>query len=149
LNDIFPYVETSGINLVALGTSYYIGNNELDAVKLDLYYTDPLIRDALIIEGIRLATLEDIIAMKIDVISRKARKKDFWDLHELINEYSLPQMIAFHQERYPYGHNAALILKNLTNFDYADNDFEPICLKGKYWEVIKLDFTEIVADFTN
>ena len=37
-------------------------------------------------------------------------------------------------------------LKNkLIDFQYADADFDPICLKGKYWELIKQDIEEEVS----
>jgi hypothetical protein len=39
----------------------------------------------------------------------------------------------------------AEILGKLTFFTQADNDFTPRCLRGKYWELIKLDFEEEVA----
>jgi hypothetical protein len=35
------------------------------------------------LDNIRMATSEEITAMKIDVILRGGRKKDFWDVHEL------------------------------------------------------------------
>lgn len=52
-------------------------------------------------DGVRLASVEDIIAMKVDAISRGGRKKDFWDLHELMEKYDLSQMLALHRERPP------------------------------------------------
>jgi hypothetical protein len=48
----------------------------------------------------------------------------FWDLHELLGNYSLEQMLCLHEERYPYDHNPNLILKNFTDFGRVDNDFE-------------------------
>jgi hypothetical protein len=142
----FPYVETSGTGMIGFGKSYNIGTNPMDAIKLDLYYTDPFIRDVLIRKSLRLASIEEIIAMKVDIVARGGRKKDFWDLHDLLDHYSIPQMIGLHQERYPYSHDAGLIKLNFTNFTIADEDFEPVCLKGKYWELIKLDFLEAMED---
>lgn len=144
----FEYVD-SFEGPVAMGKSYFIGNSADDCIKLDLFYTDPFIRPVLNVDNIRLASLDDITAMKIDVVSRVARKKDFWDLHELLECYSIPQMILLHEERYPYSHDPTEILKNFTNFEAADNDFEPICLRGKYWELIKLDFTEAIEKLNN
>lgn len=140
----FPYVSTSNIDLVGFGKSFYIGDSELDYVKLDLYYTDPFIRPVKKINNIRLADIEDIIAMKLDVVSRNGRKKDFWDLHELLEQYSISQMLEFYFERYPYGASKDQILKNLIEFEYADNDADPNCLRGKYWDLIKLDFIELL-----
>jgi len=148
LKNTFEYVD-SREGPVAMGKSYFIGNSAEDCIKLDLYYTDPFIRPALVIDNIRLATLDEITAMKVDVVSRGARKKDFWDLHELLDFYSIPQMIQLHEELYPYSHDADEITINFTNFETADNDFEPICLKGKYWELIKLDFVEAIETLNN
>jgi hypothetical protein len=142
LCNTFSYVDTSDYKVVGLGSSYYIGISEEDCVKLDLFYADNFIQDIIQIDGIRLATIEEILAMKIDVISRGGRKKDFWDIHELIDDYSIEEMFAFHKQRYPYNHDTDQIRRNFTNFKNADDDFDPICLKGKYWEIIKLDIID-------
>jgi hypothetical protein len=142
LCDTFSYVDTNDYKVVWPGKSYYIGDSEEDCVKLDLFYTDKFIQEILLIDGIRFATVEEILAMKIDVISRGGRKKDFWDIHELIDDYSIEEMFAFHKQRYPYNHDADQIRRNFTNFKNADDDFDPICLKGKHWEIVKLDIID-------
>lgn len=55
-------------------------------------------------------------------------------------------MIALHAQRYPYGHDEAVIRQNFTDFSRADEDFTPICLKGKHWELIKLDIVQSLGD---
>lgn len=144
----FQYVDVLD-GPVAMGKSYFLGSSAEDCIKLDLFYTDPFIRPVLKIDNIRLANVDDITAMKIDVVIRGARKKDFWDLHELLEYYSIPQMLLLHEERFPYLHDTNEILRNFTSFEIADNDFEPICLKGKYWELIKLDFVEAIDKLKN
>ena len=52
--------------------------------------------------------------------------------------------LSLHKERYEYSHEREEIIANFTNFENADNDFEPLCLKGKFWEIIKLDFVEAI-----
>jgi hypothetical protein len=52
-------------------------------------------------------------------------------------------MLALHSERYPYDHDEETIRKQVTNFARADDDFDPVCLRGKYWEIIKLDLLEL------
>ena len=140
----FPYTTTNS-GQIAIGTSYFVGSNEREAVKIDIYYTDPFIRPFIHTDSIRLASIEDIIAMKLEVISGGGRKKDFWDLHELTDYYDIPEMIGFHKERYPFNHNESMIRKKLTDFDQADDDFNPKCLRGKHWELIKLDFSQWMA----
>jgi hypothetical protein len=142
LRKTFSYIDTNEYKAVGPGKSYYIGNNENDCVKLDLFYTDKFIQEIIIIDRIRLATVEEIIAMKIDVISRRGRKKDFWDIHELKDVYTIKEMLALHKERNPYTHDEDQIRRNFSNFENADDDFDPICLKGKHWEIIKLDIID-------
>lgn len=49
---------------------------------LNHFYKKPfLITDIEEIDGIRMAAVEDVIAMKMNVISHGGRKKDFWDIH--------------------------------------------------------------------
>lgn len=145
LRSNFTYTDTFATEIVGIGKSYYIGKSADQSIKLDLYYTDSFIRPAVDIDGLRLASIEEIIAMKIDVVARGARKKDFWDIHKLLDSYSIEQMMEFHKERYPYSHDRQEIITNFAKFEKADNDFNPICLRGKYWEVVKLDLIDNIV----
>ena len=138
----FPYCQGDCGEIVSFGTSYLVGNSKEDNVKLDLFYTDPFIRPMEQIESIRMASLDDIVAMNMDVMSRGGRKKDFWDLHILRNKYTIEQMLSLYKERYPYGATDEECIAGLTNFSVADSDPDPTCLLGKIWQLIKLDFVE-------
>jgi hypothetical protein len=131
----------------ALGKCYIIGDYENETVKLDIFYTDTFIKPPLLIDNMRMASIEEIAAMKIDVIQRIGRKKDFWDIHEMLNHLSVKQMLALHEERYEYNHDKSLIIRNFTNFVLADNEFDPVCLRGKYWEIIKDDLTDEIGAY--
>ncbi|MDI6034791.1 nucleotidyl transferase AbiEii/AbiGii toxin family protein [Flavobacterium sp. LB2P84] len=146
LKENFQYVDFLN-TIPAMGKSYFIGENKENTIKLDVYYTDTYIQPYIEVDGIRMATIEEIIAMKIDVVQRGGRKKDFWDLHDLLESYDISQMLDLHKQRYPYTHDRELIIQNFTSFQHADLDFNPICFKGKYWEFIKEDFEEIILKF--
>lgn len=135
----FSYVYFSFSTKNTLGKSYFIGDSENTSIKLDLFYTDRFILPIFDYEGIRISSIQDIIAMKFEIISQQGRKKDFWDIHELLDKFSLDDMYSFYTKRYEYGTSKDDMLKKLIDFEFADNDFDPICLKGKYWEIIKLD----------
>jgi hypothetical protein len=143
----FSYFDHFSNSIPRIGKSYLIGENKDNAVKLDIFYTDKFIQLVFIEDSIKMASVEEIIAMKLDVIQRGGRKKDFWDLHELFENYNLAQMLALHEQRYPYSHDRELIINNFTNFNYADDEFNPICYRGKYWEFIKEDIEEIIRKF--
>lgn len=138
----FPYCYGDCDDNVSFGTSYMIGNSKDDCVKLDLYYTDKFIRPIEHIGNIRMARVEDIVAMKIDVISQGGRKKDFWDLHLLHDKFSINQMLDFYSERYPYGASREECVEGFNNFTIADADPNPICMQNKVWQLIKLDFVD-------
>lgn len=144
----FEYVNTNNVSQIGLGTSYFVGTDSQNLIKLDIYHTDKFIRPALIDDFIRIADKEDIIAMKLDIIGRDdgncGRKKDYWDIHAIQDIYTLKEVIEIYQERYPYGNEIKNIISGLTNFSNADDDFDPICLQGKHWELIKLDFIKWV-----
>lgn len=71
--------------------------------------------------------------MKMNVVSRGGRKKDFWDLNMLLTEYPLAEMFALHER--------------LTDFRMADEDPDPVCLRGLDWSDIKLDLVDAVKAF--
>lgn len=145
LDRTFNYVDCPSGKNIGMGKSYYVGDSETSCVKLDLFYTDKFIRPYKEVDGLRLATVEEIAAMKIDVISRGGRKKDFWDIHEMVGSISIKSMIGLHAERYPYSHNEQEIITRFSDFSIADKDFDPRCFRGKFWEVIKSDILDYIS----
>lgn len=149
ISHTFPYHDHSPDIDPAMGKSYLIGPERSKAIKLDVYYTDSFIQPAYIADNVRMATVEEIIAMKIDVVQRIGRKKDFWDLHEMLSKYNMNTMLNLHEQRYPYSHDEKIIIQNFTDFELADDELDPICLRGKYWEFIKEDIVEFVEKYQN
>ena len=147
LESNFKYLDHLSNSIPGMGKSYLVGEDKDNTLKLDIFYTDKFIQPYCLEDTIRMATIEEIIAMKLDVVQRGGRKKDFWDLHELFEKYSLTQMLDLHEQRYPYSHDRDLIIQNFTDFSLADDEFNPICFKGKYWEFIKEDIEEIIVKF--
>ncbi|MEO6348232.1 MAG: nucleotidyl transferase AbiEii/AbiGii toxin family protein [Aquaticitalea sp.] len=140
------YVDSLDISPVGMGKSYYVGRNAEESVKLDLYYTDAFINEVKLFGTLRLSSRREITAMKIDVVQRTGRKKDFWDIDMLKEDFSIAQMFALHEQRYPYTHDRSLLIEKFTDFSQADIDFEPLCLRGRHWELIKLDMIELIAE---
>ena len=146
LENKYPFCVSRSLDNVSFGTNFVVGNSITDCVKLDLYYTDEFIEKPIIINNIRMATINEIIAMKLEVILQGGRKKDFWDLHYFMDKMNLDDMISLYEKRYPYIDGFNDNKKQLLNFHKADNDFEPICLLGKNWEIINMDFYEFVGN---
>ena len=145
----YPYYYcTDKTGIVGLGRSYYIGKSKDCSIKVDAYYYSEIIDPCDIIDDIRMASLADVTAMKMDVVSRGGRKKDFWDLHELLCTYSLSEMLDFHKQRHEYTHDRSQIIANFSNFSSADEDIDPICLKNKDWRFIKMDLLMLTRPFS-
>ena len=145
LNKTFSYVDKSSYGAVGMGRSYFIGNTKKELVKLDLYYTDTFVFPYITEKNIRFSRLEEVAAMKFEVIGQGGRKKDFWDIHELLETFTLDQMIDFYLKRNSYGHSKTELLTKIIDFSTAEDDFIPNCFRDKDWEIIKLDFEELIG----
>lgn len=148
LKQRYAYFDTTASgSLVGMGRCYYIGDSEDDCIKLDLMYmTDPFVHPSETIEGIRMASVEDILAMKVDVVCRGGRKKDFWDLHLLHDTYSIPQMLQAHGEMYKWTHSDQEAIACFKDFSVANEDPDPRCMLDKDWDIIRLDFIDWLRD---
>lgn len=131
-------------SIVGFGRSYYIGETGDDCVKLDLMYTDPFLDEAELIDGVRMASVRDMVAMKMNAICAGGRKKDFWDLHMLLEHFSLEEMFDLHRRRHPWEHDRDEMKTYLTDFSEVDEQPDPICMQNKDWDDIKLDFIDVI-----
>lgn len=149
LRQEFDYIDGEGKN-VGFGNSYFVGNSSADGdkVKLDIMYTDPFLYKPEILDGVSFASVEDIVAMKLNAVTDgDGRKKDFWDIHFLLGMFSLKEMLDLHERRHPWEHERNQILMDLNNFIKADKDPNPRCLLGKEWQQIKLDLIDVVSAY--
>jgi len=101
-----------------------------------LEYRYPLVRPLREIEGLRLAALEDIAAMKLAAVAQRGSKKDFVDVFALGRHFGLGDMLAFYREKFgveDVGH----VLVALAYFDDADRERMPLLLQRKSWPDVK------------
>jgi hypothetical protein len=89
----------------------------------------------------------DLIAMKIQAILGRGKKKDFWDLYELLQHYNLRDMIDFHKSKYPNQMIMISIPQALVYFDDAENSDEPASFKNQTWEDVKSGIRKKVREF--
>lgn len=75
LEETFLYSDHFSNLIPAIGKSYRIGANNENVIKLDVFYTDAFIQPCVVIDNLRMASLDDIVAMKIDVVQRGGREK--------------------------------------------------------------------------
>ncbi len=136
----FPFFDSPDRSgLIGFGKMYYVGLNRDNAVKLDLMYTDKFLSEPETIGGIRFASIDQIAAMKLSAISLGGRKKDWWDVHKLLEEYSLEQMFRLYEKWQPWSYDQAKLMEALVDYSKADLQPDPKCLEGKDWDIIKID----------
>jgi predicted nucleotidyltransferase component of viral defense system len=110
----------------------------VNEMKVDLVlHPHPLIMPELIMDGIKMFSTEDIIAMKVQAILGRGKKKDFWDVAELLNHYSLSDFIKFHKQKYSTQNLLITVPQALTYFADAEESEEPISLKKQTWDSVK------------
>jgi len=116
-------------------------------VKVDfILYEYPMLQPIEEIDGIRLAALPDIAAMKINAISRRGVQKDFWDIAELLDHFSLEQMLLFFKQKHQatdIGH----LVRSLIYFADADGSEPPLALKKNTWSDVKIKIEASVRDY--
>ena len=118
---------------------YYIDNIKVDVVNYPFEWISPIIEE----DGIRLASPIDIAAMKVNAIEGRGTKKDFIDMYMLLQHYSLKEIIAFYQQKYP-NYSIFRALRSLTYFEDAEDQFMPRMFIEDTWENMKLYITNQV-----
>ncbi len=111
----------------------FIKNLKIDIVR----FPHPLIRPTIEIDGVRMFSMEDIIAMKVQAILGRAKKKDFWDIAELLKHFTVKNFIELHKEKYATQSLLISVPLVMIYFDDAEDDEDPISLKGQTWKSVK------------
>ena len=109
----------------------------IEGIKIDLIaHRYPLINPFEEEDGLRMFSREDIAAMKLNAITNRGCKKDFWDYAELLQIYSRDEMLAFYARKYA-DDSLWNVEQSLAYFDDAESNPDPRDLRGRSWEEIK------------
>jgi predicted nucleotidyltransferase component of viral defense system len=120
----------------------------INEIKVDLVrFRHPLIRPVREIDGIRMFSVEDILAMKVQAVLSRGRKKDFWDIAKLLQYYSVLDFIDFHKAKNSTQNLMITVPQAITYFDDANDDADPISHKGQTWDSVKEEIQEKVRLF--
>ena len=135
-SNLQPELESCG-TVVRTGGTQRMQFYEVNAVKVDFVtYPYAWLKEVSMIDGIRLAHIEDIAAMKLEAIANRGSKKDFMDVAVLLELFSLEQMLDLYHRKYPKGLKL-LILRSLVYFDDAESTDMPMMCKPLTWQVAK------------
>jgi len=117
------------------GNLIYITKN----VRVGFYgYGFPLVAPMVEIEGIRLASIEDIALMKLDAMLSRAARKDFYDLYFICKNLPLKQLFKKARQKYPSVRDfEAQTTKRLVYFENAENESELSLIDSVSWQIVK------------
>lgn len=106
-------------------------------VKISFFsYPYPLIEDCVNEQDLKIASVIDIGAMKLNAITSRATNKDYVDLYYILKSISLSTLIEATEKKFP-NINIELVLKSLVYFD--DIILEPLIFKTGF----ELDFDDV------
>jgi hypothetical protein len=97
--------------------------------------------------GIHLAGLKDIGAMKISAIAGRGTKKDFIDLFFLLKYFDLTQLIEFYQHKFDID-DIFHVVRSLTYFEDAEEYPQPQMYVGFNWKTAKKHIREMVLNIS-
>ena len=128
----FPYQ----ISYTAVNTLKGSINN----VKVDmLAHRYRYIQEPNVIEGIKILSEPDIVAMKLNAIATSGqRSKDFIDIFYLLDNYDIGSMLSYYKTKYNQ-QNDTFLLKSLIYFDEVDLSDWPVLVKNPNlkWNAVK------------
>lgn len=114
-------------------------------------YPYPLIRSLVSYETVKLASIEDIIAMKIEAIITRGKKRDFVDMYFAIKKYGIKKVLGFLKEKYPEAFNEYNCITALTYFRSAEEGEQGrkriYIYSGITWRAIKKYITEEIKKY--
>ena len=112
---------------------FYIDGVKVDCVAYDMYaWLEPPVE----VNGVRLAGVRDIAAMKVNAITNRGTRKDFVDMARLLDDFSLEDIFAWYRAKYPAA-NPALAMRSLSYFADAETMPMPKMLIPFDWEKAK------------
>jgi len=110
---------------------------KLNDIKVDFVtYPYPWLNDPILEDGIKLATLNDIAAMKLSAITNRGTKKDFIDRYYLINLPGFNKMTELYLKKYS---DASLfnLYQSMIYFEDAELDPMPKMFMSLTWNKVK------------
>lgn len=109
----------------------------VDGIKVDFVnYAYPWIDDPVAEEGITLAGIKDIAALKVAAVIGRGTKKDFVDINRLLQVLPLQELLNLYLQKYPDG-SLFIAMKSLSYFADAENDPMPFMFEQTDWDAVK------------
>ena len=120
----------------------------IDNVKVDIIrHPHPIIRPMVVKDAVRMFSVEDIIAMKVQAVLGRGKKKDFWDIAELLHHFTVDDFIKIHAEKYSTQNLLITVPQAITYFSDAEESEDPVSHKKQSWESVKKFISKKVSEY--
>lgn len=114
---------------------------KVDFIRFKYSFSYPMIEA----DGIRLLSMADIAPMKLDAITGRGSKKDFYDLYFLLESYTLSEILDLYSSKYQHS-TLFHVIKSLTWFEDAEPQALPdVLLKKATWAQVKKRIQQAVS----
>lgn len=139
--EVDPFFTFDGIlvkDIIPLKRSRNINVYDLGGIKVEIVnYRYPWLEPPVTHGKIRMASLADIGAMKLNAITGRGSRKDFVDLFFLLEIFTLNELFDFYTRKFDDG-NLFLVKKGLAYFADAEVQLMPDMLNATHdWDYMK------------
>ncbi|MDR1595043.1 MAG: nucleotidyl transferase AbiEii/AbiGii toxin family protein [Prevotellaceae bacterium] len=124
--DAFSEWDTPNIHV------FRVNNVKVDIVNYPYDWLESPIES----DGIRMADLKDIAAMKLEAVTNRGTRKDFVDVYFLLQHFTIIQMLDFYIKKYTRG-SIFNVIRSLCYFVDAEIMPMPEMVIPVQWEDIK------------
>lgn len=119
----------------------------INGVKVDIVsYPYEWIDEPIVENGIVLASIKDIAAMKISAITNRGTKKDFVDLFFLLQRFTLTEILGLYSQKYSDS-QLFTVIRSLTYFEDAESDPMPSMIASTNWDQVKREIQKTVESY--
>jgi hypothetical protein len=122
----------------------------INDIKVEMYddWHTPFKKDPLNIKGLRIATLEDIAAFKLEAITERREKKDYIDLHFIFKALGDLAVLNSFQDYNPYiSIKSVLFALGEVEEAHANKSVMPEMLVSVDWQEVKISMLNAAKRF--
>ena len=140
--EVVPYLAQIGpFTLIKRSENIFVA--VVQGIKVDLVrYAYRRLAPFVVEDGVRMFGLADIAAMKLGAIAGRGSRKDFIDLHVLMEHFSKEQLWEVYRAKFPDS-SEFLLRKSLTYFTDAEREAMPEMHIPLTWEEVKRRVVEV------
>jgi predicted nucleotidyltransferase component of viral defense system len=149
MHEVSLLLENSFKNITIRRTTPVFIFCAVNSIKCDLvkHSSHKLINPIKTADGVRMFSVEDIAAMKLNAICGRGSKKDFYDIYSLLKTFTLKELLDFYDYKFQ-SDNSWMALRSMIYFEDADKQEEPELIeKFPDWDAIKKSLLKTVTNF--